>query len=338
LAKSPPPGIGVGIGSRSRQSASTRRVVEWMRQRALLRQEEVMKARAKENATVVLAEALIGNDNDNFNVKRSDGEAQDAVDPINKDTATLPRGQASDDKDDSETDVADGQATNNEIEPHPATETRGDDQLPTASLDDVNTEYETERRLLLENNKNELAAFDQVTASMIEALWTEDGDKDGSTTDQPEAIQERHEARTKMKRYHKAQVGRLAVEYGKKADGNGKSDNSGDIHVEQITNNNGQDANDDNDLPLTSSEDQDHPLAASCRVVSRIAAELMKLLLETKLYHGGRLVGDAVSLYMKERARVHDKKMASQRRMLQWEDPLALLFSTQAPTYDGVSY
>jgi hypothetical protein len=318
-------------------STATRRVVEWMRHRAMERHEEVMKAKAKQKAAEVFADSLIGDDHDNKgNELELASESRDFEEARKGSRTTLDALRTDEDKNGSETDLTFGHA-HMENETDPTMEVHGAEMQPAAGLD-ANNEYDTERRLLLENNIAELAAFDQTTASMIEVLGKDDGDNEGSGNNQQEAIKQRQVARGKMKRYHKAQVDKLAAEYQREAISVNRSSKPADSHVNKGPNNSGQEADEDQDLPLTSSGDQEHPLTASCHVVCRIAAELMRAMLEMKLHHGGRLVGEAVSLYMKERARVHDKKMARQRRMLQREDPLARLFSTQAPTCDGVSY
>jgi hypothetical protein len=120
-AKTWPPGIGAGIGG---GRTSARRVVEWMRQGALVRQEEAMKARTQEKAVVPSKVATPA-------------------------AATLRRGPAAEDKDDSEADVTD-EHVNSEIESDAETKTRGAEKPPASG--GVHDECETERRrLLLEN-------------------------------------------------------------------------------------------------------------------------------------------------------------------------------------------
>ncbi|CAB9498892.1 expressed unknown protein [Seminavis robusta] len=199
----------------------------------------------------------------------------------------------------------------------------------TAEVDD---EYDQEKRFLLESNASELAAFDQTTEQMMEVLGKGSNDEDGEcASGSQEAIKERKEARRKMTRYHRAQVKKLATEYQK------KDDSADDQTPEKQQKDEEQEGGGENeDLAMASSDGQESPVAASCRVVTQIATELMKLLLEMKLYRGGRLAGEAVSLYMRERARIHDKKVEQRRILEQQSDPLARLFSSQPPTYDDV--
>lgn len=78
------------------------------------------------------------------------------------------------------------------------------------------------------------------------------------------------------------------------------------------------------------------PISASARTVCQIASDLMKCLLEKRLYEGARLVGESVSLYFKGRAAMRDKRADLQRRLLDNQRATEKLSIFEKAAYDSV--
>ena len=195
-------------------------------------------------------------------------------------------------------------------------------------------EYEAEKELLLQNNELELNTFDQTTANMKQVLGNDNGDD--SQSDKTSALKERRDARKKIVAQHQRQMSKMEDEYKRRA--------AIDEGLAQEAGAKAQ-LQEDSILDLDSqhleasayTDGRSAPLAASCRTITSIAAELMKHLLEMELYKGGRMAGEAVALYMKERAKVHDKKMQDREKRKQQANPLGSLLLTQTLNYDEVS-
>jgi hypothetical protein len=64
------------------------------------------------------------------------------------------------------------------------------------------------------------------------------------------------------------------------------------------------------------------PLSGSIRQVCSIASELMKHLHGLELYEGARLVGDAVSCYMKDRAQRHNVAIEVRKKADEWQQKM----------------
>lgn len=162
------------------------------------------------------------------------------------------------------------------------TETR--ESKTTESVQDPPVElragFEREKELLLCRNATELEAFDKTTRDMqIE--------NDSSQAN------ERQEARSNLIKRHKAALVTLVGEFHQRL-----QDETARPH---------SDANIPGRFPTM----RELPPSASVRTVCSIASELMRHMIEMKLYHGGKLVGEAVSLYLKERAMLRDKRVQS---------------------------
>jgi len=189
----------------------------------------------------------------------------------------------------------------------------------TSPLDAAKAEFEAEKQLLLRNNEAELVAFDQTTEAMKE-VYVNDKTKEGGA-DRTDALRERRDARRKLTRVHQAQVSRLEGEYQAKIEGDADG---------------GAEADGENQDLASSSylEERNIPIAASSGAVSKVAFELMKHMIDMGLYKGGRLAGEVVSLYMKERARICDKRIAARQRLNEQSAPFGALFGS---SYDEVS-
>lgn len=132
---------------------------------------------------------------------------------------------------------------------------------------------EEERELLQRRNLDELVAFDTTTSELLI----------GPTT--VVAI-ERNAERIKLQQSHDASMQHLLDEFGDK-------DGSKELH---------------DDPHITENWEGEMPLSASVTTVCSIASELMRHMLVMQLYEGGQLVGEAVSLYFKERYKLQEKR------------------------------
>ena len=301
-------------------SPACQQLMAWMRlrdaERNQQKEQQQQQQNAQETAAVSFAEQLVDgsahgddNGNDNSNSKVNDSTKGDIGDlhPPSDEAVENYSGGAEQDK------------TNSDD---------GEDILDPMAPVEGDTEYEAEKLLLLQQNELELEAFDQTTENMKQVLGNDKGDD--SRTDKTSALKERRNARKKIVAHQQSQVNKLEGEYQRKKSTDNTLPKETDKQQDPL------DAN--QDLEASAYMDgRSIPLAASCRVVTSIAAELMKHLLEMELYKGGRLAGEAVSLYMKERARIQDKKIQDRQRRDQQANPLGGLFLTQTLNYDEVS-
>jgi hypothetical protein len=76
------------------------------------------------------------------------------------------------------------------------------------------------------------------------------------------------------------------------------------------------------------------PLVASCNTVFLISSELMRHMLDMQLYHGGKLVGDSISLYLKERQAMYDSRMKKKAEFDHSQQRPVSLFAMQVEPYD----
>ena len=144
-----------------------------------------------------------------------------------------------------------------------------------------NEQFEEEKRLLLEKNAAELAAFDRTTRDM-------------ELPDNSEAGQKRQADREALLKQQRSDVVDLV----------------GDHH-HQVS----SQSQIDNDDEINTGDDASTSISASCPTVINIAAELMKHLHAMNLYEGGKLVGEAVASYLKERAALRDKRVSRRKRL-----------------------
>lgn len=80
------------------------------------------------------------------------------------------------------------------------------------------------------------------------------------------------------------------------------------------------------------------PISASCSAVCSIASELMKHCLRNELYVGARLAGEAVSLYLKERAASIERRLESNRSFAEKQKSTAESVLLSVETYDEVMH
>lgn len=91
-----------------------------------------------------------------------------------------------------------------------------------------------------------------------------------------------------------------------------------------------------NSQSLNASEQRrELPLSASCKTVFTIASELLRHMLSMQLYDGGRLAGEAVSSYLKERATARDKRCQAGREFDHAQKRPISIFAMQRETYDA---
>jgi hypothetical protein len=151
-----------------------------------------------------------------------------------------------------------------------------------------------DRELLHQRNLTDLADFDQTTAIMQLAKGSK-------------AAKERRKERTAL----------VSRQHADKA-GPGENDNGKET------------------APLESSfgtEESDHlPLSASVGTVCRVSADLMIHMIRNGLFDGGGLVGEAVSVYLKERASLAQ----SQRDWLQSRAEIPPVVPLDGATYDDL--
>ncbi|VEU42775.1 unnamed protein product [Pseudo-nitzschia multistriata] len=144
-----------------------------------------------------------------------------------------------------------------------------------------------EKKLMELNHSRELEAFDKTTTEMnlVPGLA---------------AAKERDLARSVLLKSHDAALSKLLKEYAEKQEdyvSNAKGEEEKIIGM--------------NAGPL--------PISGSIRKVCSIASELMKHLLGLELYDGAKLVGDAVSFYMKQRACRYEVKIEAKKKADEWQ-------------------
>ena len=170
--------------------------------------------------------------------------------------------------------------------------------------------FDKEEKLLIAKNAEELQAFDRTT----EELCLEPGSvvqKDREAARERLVFRQKGEVRMLGKEYGQAQNTSRAVQPNPNID-----------HEDEVV---GLDQK-----PL--------PISASCRTVCLIASELMKHMYGLGLFEGGAFVGETVSLYLKDRAALEDKKIAARKRSDEWQKHAASsLFNFETP-YDQVCW
>ena len=294
-------------------SNACRHLMAWMRHRDVDRRQEIEKRKieqqqyaAEKKTTVTFAKEDSSKSTVDGRSMLNDSSKTGNVPPSIPDT-------------DVEEDIIYPDEMNVEDTPDPMAPIEGD------------AEYEGEKALLLQNNELELNAFDQTTANMKQVLGNDNGD-DGQS-DKTSALKERRDARKKIVAQHQRLMSKLDDEYKKRTkDGEGLAREAGakvPLQEDSLLESQHLEAS-------AYTDGRSSPLAASCRTITSIAAELMKHLLEMELYKGGRMAGEAVALYMKERAKVHDKKIEDRKKRNQQANPLGSLL-TQTLNYDEVS-
>ena len=169
--------------------------------------------------------------------------------------------------------------------------------------------FDKEEKLLIAKNAEELQAFDRTTEEL--------GLEPGSVVQK-----DRDAARERLVFRQKDEIRMLAREYGQAQNpSKAVKPNSNIEHEDEVV---GLDQ-----TPL--------PISGSCRTVCRIALELMKHMYGLGLFEGGTFVGETVSLYLKERAALEDKKIAARKRSDEWQKHAASsLFNFETP-YDQVN-
>lgn len=162
-------------------------------------------------------------------------------------------------------------------------------------------QLEQEKRLLQAKHTKELDAFDKTTADMV-------------LVPESAPARDRQDARMSLLKSHEAAIDTLVTECNQK------------------------------DIPTMHAEDQNEiidmdpellPVSGSIRQVCLIASELMKHLHGLELCNGARLVGESVSIYLKDRARRHDVTVKSKERAEQWQQ-LVLQAPMMLGTYDDI--
>jgi hypothetical protein len=148
-----------------------------------------------------------------------------------------------------------------------------------------------ERKIMMLDQSRELEAFDKTTSEMN--LMSESA-----------AAEERKVVRNLLLKSHDAALSKLMKEYDQK-----ESDLS--LQTEEST----EKIIGMNTSPL--------PISGSIRQVCSIASELMKHLLGLELYEGAKLVGDAVSCYMKERARRYHAGIEAKKKADEWQQKIS---------------
>jgi hypothetical protein len=147
-------------------------------------------------------------------------------------------------------------------------------------------QFENEKKILLDRNASEVEAFDKTTNDLDLRSTSAAGKK-------------RQEARDALSKGHRSAVVTLVGEYHQQ-NSSSQPIGSSQLDIEDMV-------MDGHAEPL--------PVSASCRTVCKITAELMKHLHGLELYQGGRLAGESVSAYLKERAALRDRRVAARRRL-----------------------
>jgi hypothetical protein len=159
-----------------------------------------------------------------------------------------------------------------------------------ASMNTGKPQLANEKKLMLLDQSRELEAFDKTTSEM-------------NLLSESAAAQERKVVRNLLLTSHDAALSKLLKEYDQK-----ESDLS--LQTKEAT----EKIIGMNTSPL--------PISGSIRQVCSIASELMKHLLGLELYEGAKLVGDAVSCYMKERARRYHVGIEAKKKADEWQQKI----------------
>jgi hypothetical protein len=166
-------------------------------------------------------------------------------------------------------------------------------------------DLQSEKDRLLRANQVELDVFDRATETFKFA--------DNSF----EALQ-RSITRSNLIKRHKSALVQLVGEYHQK--------NTRDQSLPE------HDANSEAG-PGHLAEDK-HSLTGSCRTVCSIASELLRHMISMQLYDGGRLAGESVSLYMKERAVLRENRLKARQGFDESQQRPVDVFAMQHETYD----
>jgi hypothetical protein len=158
------------------------------------------------------------------------------------------------------------------------------------------------REALLEKNRLELAAFDKET------------EKRGRRPDSDESRQRAHERSALVDSHRKSVVDHIGMLYQHQAARQSDNGYKGVANALE---------------PL--------PIAASCSTVCSIASELMLHCLRIDLFQFGRLVGEAVSSYLKERASLLESRIAKNRSFAQRQKSTDESVLLHLESYDEVS-
>jgi hypothetical protein len=167
-------------------------------------------------------------------------------------------------------------------------------------------DLESERDRLLRANQVELDAFDKVTETMKLTVNSFDA-------------QQRSIARSNLIKKHKSALVQLVGEYHQKRS---TRDQSLPYHDENSEARPGR------------KSDGKHSLTASCRTVFSIASELLRHMISMQLYDGGRLAGDSVSFYLKERAILRENRLKARQGFDESQQRSVDVFAMQHETYD----
>lgn len=144
-----------------------------------------------------------------------------------------------------------------------------------------------EKKLMIFNQSQELESFDKTTSEM-------------DLPPQSAAAKDREAVRNVLLRSHDVAINGLLKDYSRK-------------EVESSLN------SDEEEGEIVGMNTDPLPISGSITQVCSIASELMKHLLGLELYEGANHVGDAVSLYMKERARRNDEAIEAKRKADEWQ-------------------
>ena len=166
-------------------------------------------------------------------------------------------------------------------------------------------EFEREKELLLERNRVELAAFEKTSGEM---------DLTGSV-----AMTARKRSREALVAKQKADLVELVGSFHHSSGEPRSSTPTSETRQAQMGR-----------VTLI------FPISASCQTVCRIASELMRQLISLGLFAGGRLVGDATSDYLKERAGAVDKRITARQKFRESQVKPSSLFALHREAYDTV--
>ena len=263
---------------------STEQFMVWMRQRAISRK----NLDGDENA-----------DKDRWHLDTNEDELPHKEDKVAGNTAENSEHQENKEKDKSRDNIVRKESADGS--PKDLKMSNEDSPIPPNDKDEGVTtireeQFEADKLLLLDKNRSELEAFDKTTTEM-------------SLGPESIAAKERETTRNILLESHKTAVAVLIGDYKKEnfdkpAFGNTVTAVEGEegmieMHGESL------------------------PMSASCRQVCAIASELIKHLHGLELYTGARLVGEAVSLYLKDRAAKSDRRKVTQKRLEEWQEKVA---------------
>lgn len=153
-----------------------------------------------------------------------------------------------------------------------------DPDVNSSALDLIESHFQSERKELLDKNKKELSVFDEESKTAAEFPGSHDA-------------LERANQRALLIQAHKNSILGLAGKFHQKRVN----------FVKEQTKNN-----------INESYRDDLVMSSGCATVFNIASELLQLLLSMELFPGGRLVIEAVSSYIKERADRFDNRRKQQ--------------------------